>query len=181
MIQPFLDVHPELDETVFIADSARVIGHVQIGSESSIWFGAVIRGDVNRIRIGSGSNVQDNAVVHVTNRTAPTSIGDQVTVGHSAVVHGCRVEDRVLVGIGAVILDHAVIGHDTLIGARALVTGGMRIPPRSLVLGSPARVVRELSADEVDKVSSYARNYVRYARIYRGVDRPNVNPFFEQD
>jgi carbonic anhydrase/acetyltransferase-like protein (isoleucine patch superfamily) len=119
-------------------------------------------------------------VVHVTTRTAPTLIGDRVTVGHSAVVHGCTVEDDVLVGIGAVILDHAVIGHDSLVGARALVTGGTRIPPRSLVLGSPARAVRSLTDEEVEQVHAYARNYVGYARIYRGVDQPARNPFYDR-
>jgi len=155
-----------------------VIGDVQIGPESSVWFGAVIRGDVNRIRIGRESNVQDNAVIHVTNRTAPTRLGDRVTIGHSAVVHGCTVEDEVLVGIGAVILDHAVIGQGSLVGAGALVTGGTRVPPRSLVLGSPARAVRQLTDDEVDTVRAYASNYVRYARIYRGVEQPETNPFY---
>ncbi len=181
MTEPFLGTSPQFDDSVFIADTARVIGDVRLGSESSVWFGAVLRGDVNRIRIGARSNVQDNAVVHVTNRTAPTTIGDRVTVGHSAVVHGCTVEDDVLVGIGAVILDHAIIGHDSLVGARALVTGGLRIPPRSLVLGTPARVVRELTEEEILQVHEFARNYVRYARIYRGVDRPDSNPFYEAE
>lgn len=179
MVHSFLGAAPQFDDTVFIADSARVIGDVHLGPESSVWFGAVIRGDVHRIRIGAASNVQDNAVVHVTNRTAPTTIGDRVTVGHAAVVHGCTIEDDVLVGIGAVILDHAVIGRDSLVGARALVTGGLRIPPRSLVLGAPARVVRPLSDDEVASVRAYADNYVRYARIYRGVERPERNPFYD--
>lgn len=180
MLHPFLNRLPELDSSVFIADSAQVIGDVRLGPESSVWFNAVVRGDVNWIRIGAASNIQDNAVVHVTNRTAPTLIGDRVTVGHAAVVHGCTVEDDVLVGIGAVILDHAVIGHDSLVGARALVTGGTRIPPRSLVLGSPARVVRPLTDEEVEQVHAFARNYVGYARIYRGVDRPARNPFYDR-
>lgn len=181
MTEPFLGARPVVDATAFIAESARVIGDVHLGPESSVWFGAVIRGDVNRIRIGAATNIQDNAVVHVTNRTAPTTIGDRVTVGHSAVVHGCTVENDVLVGIGAVILDHAVIGHDSLVGARALVTGGMRVPPRSLVLGSPARVVRSLTDEEVVQVHAYARNYVTYARIYRGIERPDVNPFYDPE
>jgi carbonic anhydrase/acetyltransferase-like protein (isoleucine patch superfamily) len=180
MLHPFLDAVPRLDDSVFIAESAQVIGDVHLGPESSVWFNAVVRGDVNWIRIGARSNIQDNAVVHVTNRTAPTLIGDRVTVGHSAVVHGCTVEDDVLVGIGAVILDHAVIGHDSLVGARALVTGGTRIPPRSLVLGSPARAVRSLTDEEVEQVHAYARNYVGYARIYRGVDQPARNPFYDR-
>ena len=180
MIRPFLDASPRFDDSNFIASSAEVIGDVTLGLETSIWFHATVRGDVHRIVIGAASNVQDNAVVHVTNGTAPTTIGDEVTIGHSAVVHGCTIEDRVLVGIGAVILDHAVIGHDTLIGARALVTGRTEIPPRSLVVGSPARVVRTLTDEEVSSVRRYAENYVLYSRIYRGVERPASNPFYDR-
>ncbi|MBT8401166.1 MAG: gamma carbonic anhydrase family protein [Rhodothermia bacterium] len=180
MISEFLGVRPEFDATNFIASTASVVGDVRIGAYSSIWFNATVRGDVNWIRIGECSNVQDNAVIHVTNRTAPTSIGDYVTIGHSAVVHGCTVSDRVLVGIGSVILDHAEVGSDTLIGARSLITTGVRIPPRSLVMGSPAKVVRELTAEEVATVRKYAEHYLEYSRIYRGVDRPETNPFYER-
>lgn len=178
MILPFLDASPVYDDSNFIADSAAVIGDVVLGPEASIWFNATVRGDVNWIRIGARSNVQDNAVVHVTNGTAPTRIGDDVTIGHSAVVHGCTLHDRVLVGIGAVVLDHAVVGSDSLIGARALITGGLEIPPRSLVLGAPARLVRTLTDDEVASVRAYAANYVRYSALYRGVERPARNPFY---
>ncbi len=180
MISEFLGAHPSFDATNFIAPTASVIGDVRIGPHSSIWFNATVRGDVNWVRIGECSNVQDNAVIHVTNRTAPTSIGDYVSIAHSAVVHGCTVNDRVLVGIGAVILDHAEIGSDTLIGARALITAGVRIPPRSLVLGSPARVVRQLAKEEVDSVRAFAENYLEYSRIYRGVDRPSTNPYYDR-
>lgn len=179
MIQSFLGVSPRYDDSNFIAESASVIGDVEIGFGSSVWFNATIRGDVNWIRIGADTSIQDNAVVHVTNRTAPTTIGNRVTVGHSAVVHGCTVQDRVLVGIGAIVLDHAVIGSDTIIGAGALVTSGVQIPERSLVLGSPARVVRTLTDDEVASVSRYADNYARYTRIYLGKERPERNPFYE--
>lgn len=178
MIHPFLDAWPVYDDSNFIAPSAQVIGDVTLGSESSVWFNATVRGDVNWIRIGSCSNVQDNAVVHVMKGTAPTLIGDWVTIGHSAVVHGCTVEDRVLIGIGSVTLDHAEIGSDTIVGARALVTSGTRIPPRSLVLGSPAKVVRELTDEEVASIRQYAENYLRYSAIYRGVERPKRNPFY---
>lgn len=181
MLHPFLDVNPTIPETAFVAPSADIIGDVVLGEDCSVWFNATIRGDVHWIRIGARSNVQDGAVVHVTNRTSPTRIGEDVTIGHSAVVHGCTIQDRVLVGIGAVILDHAVIGHDSLIGARALVTGGIEIPPRSMVLGSPAKVVRELTDEEVAKVGSFASHYVQYGRIYRGVDKPDSNPWYDRD
>ena len=179
MIQSFLGASPRFDESNFIAESAAVIGDVELGHGSSVWFNATIRGDVNWIRIGSETSIQDNAVVHVTNRTAPTSIGNRVTVGHSAVVHGCTIHDRVLVGIGAIILDRAVIGSDTIIGAGALVTTGVEIPERSLVLGSPAKIIRMLTDDEVASVARYADNYARYTRIYLGKERPETNPFYD--
>lgn len=178
MIQDFLGASPRFDESNFIADSASVIGDVTLGAGSSIWFNATVRGDVNWIRIGSETSIQDNAVVHVTNRTAPTTIGNRVTVGHSAVVHGCTVHDRVLIGIGSIILDFAEIGSDSIVGAGALITSGIKIPERSLVLGSPARVVRELTDEEVATVSRYADNYARYTRIYLGKERPERNPFY---
>ena len=180
MIHAFLDATPVYDETNFIAPSADVIGDVTLGPEASIWFNTTVRGDVNWIRIGAASNVQDNTVIHVTNRTAPTEIGAGVTIGHSAVIHGCTIEDNVLVGMGAVILDHAVIGHDSIVGARALVTARTQVPPRSLVLGSPAKVVRSLTDEEVASIRTYAENYRHYSRIYRGVAVPDRNPFYER-
>lgn len=181
MIHDFLGVTPRRDETNFIAPSADVIGDVTLGREASIWFGAVVRGDVNWIEIGAGSNVQDNATVHVTNGTAPTRIGRHVTVGHNAVVHGCNVQDRVLVGMNAVVMDHAVIGHDSIVGAGALVTARTEVPPHSLVLGSPARVVRRLTDAEVESVQVYAEHYLHYSRIYRGEETPARNPFYERE
>ena len=178
MIQSFIHRSPSIDESNFIAETAAVIGDVTLGSDTSVWFSASVRGDVNRIRIGNRSNIQDNVVVHVTHHTAPTSIGDNVTVGHSAIIHGCTVQDRVLVGMGAIILDHADIGSDTIIGAGALITGGVVIPPRSLVLGSPAKVVRTLTDEEVASIMDYANNYVRYKNVYLGHDKPDTNPFY---
>ena len=179
MIHSFIGKSPEFDETNWIAPSADVIGDVVMGKYSSIWFNATVRGDVNRIHLGDYSNVQDNAVVHVTNRTAPTHIGNHVTIGHSAVVHGCTLEDNVLVGMGAIILDHAVIGHDSIIGAKALVTSRMVVPPRSMVLGAPARVVRQLTDDEVAYIRKFADNYVKYSAIYKGDEVPETNPFYD--
>ena len=180
MIRPFLDAHPQYDETNFIAPSADVIGDVRLGREASVWFGAVVRGDVNWIEIGAESNVQDGAVIHVTGGTAPTRIGARVTIGHGAIVHGCTVEEGVLVGMGAVILDHAVIGRESIVGARALVTGRVRIPPRSLVLGAPAQVARALSEEEVEGIGRYAERYRRLGAIYRGAEAPEANPFYRR-
>lgn len=178
MIRAFLDALPRYDESNFIAPSAEVIGDVALGQQSSIWFNATVRGDVNWIRIGVASNVQDNAVIHVTNGKAPTRIGDGVTIGHSALVHGCTIESNVLIGMGATILDHAVVGSDSIVGAKALVTQGFEVPPRSLVLGIPGRVVRELSEEEVARIREYSENYVRYSAIYLGHEQPERNPFY---
>lgn len=179
MLHEFLGRSPVVDDSNFVADSADVIGDVALGPESSVWFNATVRGDVNWIRIGARSNVQDGCVVHVTNGTAPTTIGDDVTLGHGAIVHGCTIGDGVLVGMGAVVLDDAEIGAGSLIGARALVTKGTKVPPGSLVLGSPARVVRELTDQEIRGVRGYADHYVRYSRIYLGLDQPEENPFYD--
>lgn len=181
MIQEFIGRTPHIHGTAFVADSANVIGDVRLGRDSSIWFNATVRGDVNRIVIGGESNVQDNAVIHVTHGTAPTTIGDRVTIGHSAVVHGCTIEDEVLVGIGSIILDHAVIGTQSIVGAGALVTRGIEIPPRSMVLGAPARIVRPLTDAEIESLSDYATNYVRYKNIYTGARTPAKNPFYTAD
>jgi len=178
MIRPFLDSTPSYDDSNFIAPSAEVIGNVTLGPKASIWFNATVRGDVNWIRIGECSNIQDNAVVHVTKGSAPVQIGRYVTVGHSAIVHGCTIEDLVLVGMGSIILDHAVIGTETIIGAGSLVTSRVEIPPRSLVLGRPAKVVRDLSADEIQSIRGFAENYLKYSSIYRGESTPQANPFY---
>ena len=181
MIRDFINASPQFDDSVFIAESATVIGDVSFGADCSVWYNAVIRGDVHRIRIGNRTNVQDNAVIHVTHGSAPTHIGDDVTIGHSAVVHGCRIRDNVLVGIGSIILDHADIGEQSIIGAGSLVTGRTEIPPRSMVLGSPARVVRQLTDKEIDTLGKYASNYVRYKNIYMGVESPVRNPWYDAD
>jgi len=137
-----------------------------------------MRGDVNWIRVGERSNIQDNSVVHVTHGMAPTQIGSEVTVGHRAIIHGCTIEDHVLIGMGAIVMDHAIVGRDSIVGAGALVTAGTKIPPRSMVLGVPARVVRTLTDAEVASIGQYATNYMRYSAIYRGVEKPERNPFY---
>jgi carbonic anhydrase/acetyltransferase-like protein (isoleucine patch superfamily) len=158
---------PAVDPTAFVADSAVVIGDVAIGSDASLWFHAVLRGDVERVRIGARTNVQDNATVHVTRERWPTLVGEGVTVGHAAVLHGCTVGDHSLIGIGAIVLDGVEIGTECLVGAGTLLTPGMHVPPRSLVLGSPARRVRELNGDEVARLHASADGYLEHVRRYR--------------
>ncbi len=175
MLHAFNGIVPTIDRTTFLAPSADVIGDVVLGARSSVWFNATIRGDVNWIRIGEETNVQDNAVVHVTGGSGPTTIGDRVTIGHSAIVHGCTVEDRVLIGMGAIILDQAVIGTGSIVGAGALVTGRTVVPAGSLVLGSPARVVRPLTDEERASIDVFADKYLRNCEAYRGEEfRPVV-------
>ena len=161
-LDQFLRRQPKLGKNVFIATTATVIGDVTLGAHSSVWYGAVLRGDINRIVVGHHSNVQDNAVLHLADEL-PCVLGNWVTVGHGAVVHACRVGDECLVGMGAVILDGAVIGRQSIIGAKALVTQGTKIPPGSLVLGSPARVARALSVEERVKLRLSAENYAENA------------------
>ncbi|HEU5396472.1 MAG TPA: gamma carbonic anhydrase family protein [Verrucomicrobiae bacterium] len=155
----YLRQTPKLGKGVYIAKTATVIGAVQLGAHSSVWYGAVLRGDINRIIVGHHSNIQDNAVLHLAD-DYPCRIGNWVTVGHGAIVHACTVGDEVLVGMGAVILDGAVIGRQSIVGAKALVTGGTKIPPGSLVLGAPAKVVRKLSPEERAGLKWWAEKYV---------------------
>lgn len=166
MIKSYRGVTPNIAPGVFIEDSAVIIGDVVIGAESSVWFNTVIRGDVNWIRIGHRTNIQDLCLLHVTHDTAPLTIGDDVTIGHHVILHGCTITNRVLIGMGAVIMDGAHIGEDSLIGAGALVTERTVIPPQSLVLGSPAKVKRSLTQQEIDRLKESAQNYVRYAQQY---------------
>src|ERR1700744_3288162 len=158
-LDKFLRKQPKLGKNVYIASTGVVVGDVTLGAHSSVWYGAVLRGDINRIAIGHHSNVQDNAVLHLADQF-PCILGNWVTVGHSAIVHACKVGDEVLVGMGAVILDGAVIGKQSLIGAKALVTQGMKVPPGSLVLGAPAKVVRPLTKAERAGLKWWAEKYV---------------------
>lgn len=167
MILPFRGHTPRLDPTSIVQETAVLIGDVELGAEASVWFHTVIRADIHHVRIGPRSNIQDNATIHVTRDRFPTIVGAGVTVGHAAIVHGCVVEDGCLVGMGAVVMDGCVIGADSLVGAGALVTPGTRIPPRSLVLGSPARRVRDVSDEELAGIRAAADNYVALAREYR--------------
>lgn len=157
---------PELGEGVFVADNARVSGDVVLGEKSSVWYGAALRGDVNAIRVGRRSNVQDNATLHGTRETGPVHVGDDVTIGHNAVCHACTVEDGCLIGMGAVILDGAVVGAGSLVAAGAVVTPGTIVPPRSFVRGLPARVVGPLSDEAVTAQLGNAEHYVGLAAAY---------------
>ena len=165
-VRTFAGKTPQLGRGVFLAETSSVIGDVVIGDESSIWYSTVVRGDVMPIRIGARTSIQDNTVIHVTSDFSGTIIGSACTVGHSAIIHACTVEDSCLIGMGSILLDGAVIGRGSLVGAGALVTPGTRIPPNSLVIGSPAKVKRELNDKEREQISYGASHYVELARRY---------------
>ena len=162
MLRPFRSVSPTVHQSAYIDQSAQVIGDVHIGAESSVWMNVVVRGDVNYIRIGARTNVQDGTIVHVMRDTHPTVIGDDVTIGHGAVVHGCTIEDRCLIGMGAVLLNGCRIGSGSIIAAGSVLPEGTVVPPGSMVMGVPAKVRRPLTSDEDTSIKWYADNYVRY-------------------
>ena len=172
MIRPFKMMHPVIDPSVFIAETAVVIGEVSVGPESSLWYNVVARGDVNAISIGARSNIQDLTMLHVTHKKhaddpgAPLIIGDDVTVGHSVTLHGCTLNNGCFIGMQAMVMDRAVVGEGALVGARALVTEGTIIPPGTLWVGAPARYKRDLTPDEVACLKKSAGNYVRYSREF---------------
>jgi len=167
VILPFQGVYPKIHESVFLAEGAQIIGDVEIGRESSVWFNAVIRGDVHYIRIGERTNIQDNCTLHVTHQKYPLIIGSDVTIGHGAIVHGATVEDYCLIGMGARILDNAKIHHHSLIAAGALVLEHFEVPEGTLVAGVPARVKRELTDEERKQIEQSAKNYLLYVQQYR--------------
>ena len=167
MISSYQGIFPTIHRSAFIEESARVIGDVHIGAESSVWFGAVVRGDVHWIRIGSRTNIQDQCILHVTHERFSLTVGDEVTVGHAVTLHGCVLNSRCLIGMGAIVMDGAEIGEEAVVGAGALVTERMKIPPRTLALGVPAKIVRALGPDEIADLKGSADNYVRYAENYR--------------
>jgi gamma-carbonic anhydrase len=166
-VLPYRGMHPEIHETVFLADGARVIGDVRIGANSSIWFNAVVRGDVCPIRIGERTNVQDNVTLHVTRDTGPLEIGNDITIGHGAVLHGCTVQNNVLIGMGAILLDHCIIEPWSVVAAGSLVKQGFRVPSGMLVAGVPARVVRAITDKERTNLTESPQNYLRYIAHYR--------------
>ena len=166
-IIPYKGRIPKLHASVFVADGAKIIGDVEIGEESGIWFNVVIRGDVNYIHIGSRTNIQDNSVLHVTTKTAPLNIGSNITIGHSAVLHGCTIDDCCLIGMGALVLDRAHIHQNSMVAAGALVLEGFDVPEGMLVTGIPARVKRALTEEEKQFIRQSAANYVGYVQAYQ--------------
>ncbi len=168
------ELTPVLGKDVYVADTGIVIGNVTLGDESSIWFGTVVRGDVHSIKIGARTNIQDNSLVHVTNDIWPTVIGNDVTVGHNVILHGCTVGDRCLIGMGSTILDGAIIGEDSIIGAGSLITPNTVIPPRKLVMGRPGRAMRDLEDHDLiwtkAATYSYVENAKRFRRELRRID-----------
>jgi carbonic anhydrase/acetyltransferase-like protein (isoleucine patch superfamily) len=172
MIRPFQGVGPQIDPSAFIAETAVIIGDVRVGPQSGIWYNCVVRGDVNHIRIGSRTNIQDLSMLHVTHRKnaedpgAPLIIGDGVTVAHSVTLHGCTVENEAFIGMQAIVMDRAVVGEGALVGARSLVTENTVIPPHTLWIGAPAKYKRDLTLDEMAHLRKSADNYVNYALLY---------------
>jgi gamma-carbonic anhydrase len=166
LIRRFRDKTPQVGEGTFLADNATLVGDVIVGARASIWFGAVLRGDVWHIRVGDETSIQDNTVIHVTDGRNATTVGSRVTVGHSVTLHGCTIGDQCIIGMGSTILDLAEIGERCIIGAGALVTPGTRIPPGTLAIGAPARPKRDLTPDELRWIEYSADHYVDLARAY---------------
>jgi gamma-carbonic anhydrase len=174
MIRPFEDKDPQLAASVFVADTALVIGAVTIGADSSVWYGTVVRGDVHTITIGVGTNIQDQSMVHVTTDTYPTVIGDHVTVGHGAILHGCRVGSNTLVGMGAIVMDGVEVGEGSVIAAGSLLPPGKVYPSRSLIVGYPAQVKRPVTEDELAWIKSSAETYIALARRHAQAGRSAI-------
>ncbi len=166
VIRKFGEIEPQLHKSVFVAENAVIIGSVEIGKDSSVWYGCVLRGDVNYIKIGERTNIQDMTMIHVSRRDHPTIIDNEVTVGHNVTLHGCHVESNTLIGIGAIVLDGARIGRYSLVAAGSLVTPGTVIPEHSLVMGSPARVKREMTDEEVADLERFWKGYVELSGLY---------------
>ncbi len=167
MIRPFGDVTPQIQASAYVDESAQVIGDVHIGEESSVWCNAVLRGDMYYIRIGDRTNVQDNSVIHTRTGSHPTILEDEVTVGHSVTLHGCHVERGSLIGIGSTVLDDVRVGAQSLVAAGSLLSPGTVIPPRSLVMGFPAKVKRPLTDEEVANLELFWKNYVEFVKKYK--------------
>lgn len=167
MIKPHKGIHPKIHPAAYIEESAQIIGDVEIGEHSSVWCNAVLRGDVHYIKLGKRTNIQDNCVLHGTNGVYPVMLGDDITVGHNVTLHGCVIKDRCLIGMGSIILDGVTIGEDSIIGAGALVTEKTIIPPRSLVMGLPGKVARQLTDEDAARILKSAKNYIEYSKDYK--------------
>ncbi|SKC70143.1 gamma carbonic anhydrase family protein [Maledivibacter halophilus] len=166
MIIKYIDYEPDIHESCYISETAQIIGRVKLKENANIWFGSVLRGDESYIEVGRNTNIQDNAVVHI-NKDMPTIIGESCTIGHSAIVHACTVGNNVLIGMGAIILDGAVIEDNVIIGAGALVPPGKTIPKNSLAVGSPCKIVRKLTEEEVKGLEESAKHYVKSSKEYK--------------
>ncbi|RXJ87547.1 gamma carbonic anhydrase family protein [Arcobacter sp. CECT 8985] len=161
MILKFKEFYPKIHDSAWVAPSADLIGNIEIAEDSSVWFGCVLRADINKIKIGKKSNIQDLSMIH-TDTNTQTIIGDNVTIGHKVMLHGCTIKNNCLIGMSATILDNAVIGEGSIVGANSLVTQGKEFPANSLIMGSPAKVVKQLSKEDVDKLINHAQHYVEY-------------------
>lgn len=166
MIMDFEGINPKINKNTYISESVDIIGNVEIDENANIWFGTRLRGDINKIVIGANTNIQENSVVHV-DVNSPCIIGKDVTIGHGAIIHGCTISDNVLVGMGSIILNNAQIGKNTIIGAGSLVTQGKSFKDGVLILGNPAKIVRELTDDEIKSIKSSADNYVNLSKRYK--------------
>ena len=167
MIKTFRGKSPIIPDSCYISESVDLIGDVTLGENVSLWFGAVVRGDMHFITIGNRSNIQDNSVIHVTTDISPTRIGDEVTVGHNAIIHGATIEDRCLIGMGSIIMDDVVVGEGSIVGAGAVVPPNMIIPPRSLVVGLPAKIVRQTTDEELKMIIERAQHYIDFSQEYK--------------
>jgi len=163
----YLELNPEINESVFLAPGVKIIGDVKIGADSSIWYNTVVRGDVNYITIGTKTNVQDLSMLHVTAKIFPLIIGDEVTIGHSVTLHGCVLKDRTFIGMGATILDGAIVESDSMVAAGAVVRQNFTVPSGKLVAGVPAKVIRDLTKDEIDNIKASAERYKKYTELSR--------------
>lgn len=171
MIIPYQNIFPKIDESVLIAEGAFIIGDVEIGRDSSIWYNTIVRGDVNFIRIGERTNIQDLTMVHVTYRKFPSFIGNDVSIGHSAIIHGCKINDCVVIGMGAKILDNALVNSNSFVAAGSVVKENFVVPEGTLVAGVPAKVIRDLRQDEIEKIKQNAKNYLFYVEQYRKLNK----------
>jgi carbonic anhydrase/acetyltransferase-like protein (isoleucine patch superfamily) len=167
MIKKFRGKSPIIPDSCYISESVDLIGDVTLGENVSLWFGTIVRGDMHFITIGNRSNIQDNSVIHVTTDVSPTRIGDEVTVGHNAIIHGATIQDRCLIGMGAIIMDDVVIGEGSIVGAGAVVPPNMIIPPRSLVVGLPAKIVRQTTDEELKMIIERAQHYIDFSQEYK--------------
>ncbi len=165
IVYPYEGMHPEIHESVFLADGVRIVGDVTIGKDSSVWYNSVVRGDVHYVKIGEKTNVQDLCMLHVTNGKFPLNIGSKVTIGHSVKLHGCTIEDLALLGIGSIVLDGAVVEQNSIVAAGAVIKPGFVVPSGKLAAGIPARIVRDLTQQEIDDLSASAERYKKYTEI----------------